>query len=172
MAASPRYEAGQTIEDFFREHRGKVHAICRSLLDDSAEAEDATQQVFLAAFRALARGTVPRRPEAWLAAIARNECRACSQSRQHMATTSEAIESPAGDPSALVLKRAEVAAVWEAIGELPPSQREALLLREVRGLSYEELADGLQLTRPSIRSLLSRARQAVRTRLGDVRAAL
>jgi DNA-binding CsgD family transcriptional regulator len=68
--------------------------------------------------------------------------------------------------------RAEVSAVWAAIGELPPSQREALLLREVRGLSYDELADDLQLTRPSIRSLLARARHALRTRLGEGVAAL
>jgi RNA polymerase sigma-70 factor (ECF subfamily) len=172
MAVSPGYEPAATIEEFFREHRAKVQMICRSLLDDFGEAEDAAQQVFLAAFRALAAGTVPRRPEAWLAAIARNECRARAQSRRPVAATSEELESPDADPSALVLKRAEVAAVWEAIGELPPSQREALLLREVRGLSYEELADDLQSTHPSIRSRLARARQAVRGRLGEGGAAL
>lgn len=172
MAVSPRYEPGETIDEFFREHGAKVQTICRSMLDDSGEAEDAAQQVFLAAFRAIAAGTTPRRPEAWLSAIARNECRARAQARRPVVTTGEHIESPDADPSVLALKRAEVAAVWEAIGELPPTQREALLLREVRGLSYDELADDLQLTRPSIRSLLSRARQAIRARLGDGWAAI
>jgi RNA polymerase sigma-70 factor (ECF subfamily) len=167
MAVSPRYEPGETIEELFRAHGAKVQLICRSMLADSGEAEDAAQQVFLAAFRSLAGGTVPRRPEAWLAAIARNECRGRAQSRLPVAATNEEVESPIADPSAQVVKRAEVAAVWEAIGELPPTQREALLLREVRGLSYKELADDLQLTRPSIRSLLTRARQAIRARLGD-----
>jgi RNA polymerase sigma-70 factor (ECF subfamily) len=172
MAVSPRYEPGPTIEELFREHHARVQTICRSLLDDPADAEDATQQVFLAAFRALAGGTVPRRPEAWLAAIARNECRGRSRSRPAVAPLGADVASPDGDPSALALQRTEVAAVWEAIAELPATQRQAILLREVRGLSYEELADDMQLTRPSIRSLLSRARQAIRARLGDGWAAL
>jgi RNA polymerase sigma-70 factor (ECF subfamily) len=172
MAVSPRYEPDEVIEEFFRAHGAKVQSICRSLLSDSGEAEDASQQVFLAAFRALAGGTVPRRPEAWLAAIARNECRARAQSRPPVPASNEELESPGADPSALVARRAEVAAVWEAVEDLPPSQREAFLLREVRGLSYKELADDLQLSHPSIRSLLARARQAVRARLIDSAAAL
>jgi RNA polymerase sigma-70 factor (ECF subfamily) len=172
MPVSPRYEPGELIEEFFREHHAKVQAICRSLLSDSGEAEDASQQVFLAAFRALAGGTVPRRPEAWLAAIARNECRARAQSRPPVAATNEELESPGADPSALMVRRAEVTAVWEAVKDLPPTQREAFLLREVRGLSYKELADDLHLTHPSIRSLLARARQAIRARIGGGAAAI
>jgi RNA polymerase sigma-70 factor (ECF subfamily) len=172
VAASPEYEARAAVEELFREHRPNVYAICRSQLGDPGEAEDATQQVFLAAFRALANGTVPVRPGAWLAAIARNECHARAHARPPVATVDELAESPEADPSTQVVTRAEVSAVWAAIGELPPSQREALLLREVRGLSYDELADDLQLTRPSIRSLLARARHALRTRLGEGAAAL
>ena len=167
MAVSPRYQAGATIEELFREHGASVQLICASMLLDRGEAEDAAQQVFLAAFRALANGTVPRNPAAWLATIARNECRARAQSSPPLATSEELVDSADTDPAVLLLRRAQVSAVWDAIGELPPTQREALLLREVRGLSYDELADDLQLTRPSIRSLLTRARQAVRARLGD-----
>jgi DNA-binding CsgD family transcriptional regulator len=66
-----------------------------------------------------------------------------------------------------VIRRAEIAALWEAISELPPLQREALLLREVRGLSYDQLSDNLALSRSSVRSLLSRARRRIRVRLQD-----
>src|SRR6476620_730787 len=172
MAASPRSQASATIEELFREHGASVQMICSSMLLDRGEAEDAAQQVFLAAFRALANGTVPRKPAAWLATIARNECRARAQTRPPVATSDELVDSADTDPSVLLLRHAQVSAVWDAIGELPPAQREALLLREVRGLSYDELADDLQLTRPSIRSLLTRARRALRARLDEGAAAL
>ena len=59
----------------FDEHAPMVLAICRYLLRDPQAAEDAAQETFLSAHRSLLRGTEPRDPTAWLATIARNECR-------------------------------------------------------------------------------------------------
>jgi DNA-directed RNA polymerase specialized sigma24 family protein len=59
-------------EALYREHEAAVAKLCRSLLRDRAEAEDATQQVFLAAHRALLNGSAPREPLAWLLAVARH----------------------------------------------------------------------------------------------------
>src|SRR5204862_72820 len=145
----------------------------RALLRDRAEAEDATQQVFLSAHRALLKGSAPREPLAWLLAVARHEC--YLRSRQRMATPVPTGDVPDGstpDASAQVLRAGELATVWEEVGQMPRAQREAFLLREIRGLSYGQLAEELSLSTPSVRSLLLRARTRLRHRLRDVAAGL
>jgi hypothetical protein len=76
------------------------------------------------------------------------------------------------DASAQVLRAGELATVWDEVGQLPRAQREAFLLREIRGLSYGQLAAELSLSTPSVRSLLLRARARLRHRLRDVAAGL
>jgi len=160
-------------EALYREHHAAVARLCRSLLRDRAEAEDATQQVFLAAHRALLNGSAPQEPLAWLLAVARHECYA--RFRQRAATpvpTGDVPDGSAPDASAQVLRAGELATVWEEVGQMPRAQREAFLLREIRGLSYGQLAEELSLSTPSVRSLLLRARARLRHRLRDVAAGL
>ena len=174
--AVPATEQNGTSHDteaLYREHGAAVAALCGSLLRDRGETEDATQQVFLSAHRALLSGATPREPRAWLLAVARNECYA--RFRQRAATpvpTGDAPETAAGDTSAQVVRAGELATMWDEVGRMPPAQREAFILREIHGLSYGQLADELSLSRPSVRSLLLRARTRVRRRLGDVAAGL
>src|SRR5262249_45619378 len=168
----PAREARATLEQLYREHGGGVLTLCSHLLRDRGEAEDAAQQSFVSAFRALLAGTVPRDDEAWLRTIARNECWARS-GRGVVVPLSERLEAPPGaDPVAAAIRGADFAAVWTAIAELPTKQRSALLLREVRGLTYDELADDLRTSRHSVRSLLLRARHTVRARLEKGAAAI
>lgn len=157
-------------EELFERHARMVGALSLALLRDRAEAEDATQQVFLSAYRALLGGSQPREPAAWLATIARNECRARLRSRTHEPGMARDLESVPGgtDPAAEAFRRADLAALWAAVGELPGQQREALLLREFGGLSYEELAAALSVTMPAVESLLVRARRSLRARLAPV----
>jgi RNA polymerase sigma factor (sigma-70 family) len=141
--------------------------LCHALLRDGAEAEDAAQQVFLAAHRALLNGTTPREPAAWLATIARNECWARIRARMREPLPSDEVDGAASlsDPLAEAIRNADLAALWSAVAELPRRQRDALLLREFGGLSYEELAGALAVSGPAVESLLFRARQSMRTRL-------
>ena len=174
--AVPATEPNGTSHDteaLYREHGAAVAALCGSLLRDRGETEDATQQVFLSAHRALLNGAAPREPRAWLLAVARNECYA--RFRQRAATpvpTGDAPETATGDASAQVVRAGELAKMWDEVGRMPPAQREAFILREIHGLSYGQLADELSLSRPSVRSLLLRARARLRRRLGDVAAGL
>ena len=159
-------------EALYREHGAAVERLCGSLLRDRAEAEDATQQVFLSAHRALLNGATPREPLAWLLAVARNECFA--RFRQQAALplqAGEATDGATADASVHALRAGELARVWEEVERMPAAQREVFLLREIRGLSYGQLAEQLSLSRPSVRSLLLRARMRLRRRLGDVVAA-
>jgi RNA polymerase sigma-70 factor (ECF subfamily) len=163
----------EQTEALYRTHGAAVAALCWSLLRDRAEVEDATQQVFLSAHSALLNGTVPREPLAWLLSVARNECYA--RFRRRATAPVPAGEAPDGavaDASVHALRAGELASMWDEIGRMPPAQREAFLLREIRGLSYRQLADQLSLSPPSVRSLLLRARTRLRHRLGDVTAAV
>lgn len=175
IAARPpeRNGASEHTEALYRDHGAAVAALCRSLLRDRGEAEDATQQVFLSAHRALLEGTTPQEPLAWLLAVARNECYA--RFRRRAATpvpAGEAADGATVDASVHVLRAGELASMWDEVGRMPRAQREAFLLREIRGLSYGQLATELSLSASSVRSLLLRARTRLRHRLGDVAAGL
>jgi RNA polymerase sigma factor (sigma-70 family) len=171
-ATSPAATSDRT-DALYRQHSRSVARICRALLRDNAEAEDATQQVFLSAHRALLRGAAPREPAAWLATIARNECWARIRARMStpLATPDGSADRIAG-PQNEAIERAELEALWQALADLPRTQRDAFLLREIRGLSYDQLAEHLALSHASVRSLLGRARQRLRLRLRDIHSSL
>lgn len=154
-------------EALYTQHRRLVTGLCRALLRDAGEAEDAAQQTFLSAHRALVNGSSPEEPAAWLATIARNECwaRIRNRMREPLPTADVDHEASASDPVAEAIRNADLAAMWSAIAELPRQQRDALLLREFGGLSYEELAGALAVSGSAVESLLFRARQGVRMRL-------
>jgi RNA polymerase sigma factor (sigma-70 family) len=158
--------AAARTEALFTEHGRTVAALCRVLLRDPAEAEDATQQTFLSAHRALAGGTKPREPAAWLATIARNECwsRIRARMREPLPVEVDAM-SDGDDPLAEAIRRADLRALWRAVDELPQQQRDALLLREFGGLSYVELSAALAVSEPAVESLLFRARDTLRRKL-------
>jgi RNA polymerase sigma-70 factor, ECF subfamily len=166
--------AAARTEELFAAHRRTVFGLCRALLRDPVEAEDALQQTFLSAHRALLNGTRPQAPAAWLATIARNECwsRISTRMREPLPTAAVEAEAPGADPLAEALRRADLAALWQAIEALPRAQRNALLLREFGGMSYEELAAALDVSGSAVESLLFRARTRLRGQLRTAYAAL
>ena len=100
--------------ELFTDHGRMVVGLCRLLLRDRAEAEDASQQVFVSAHRALLSGAVPREPAAWLAAIARNECRARVRARMREPLT---LPQPPhlADPLASAADAGDLDALWSAL---------------------------------------------------------
>ena len=162
--------AAARTEQLFGEYGRTVHGLCRALLRDRAEAEDAAQQTFLSAHRALLNGTDPREPAAWLATIARNECwsRIRTRMREPLATEEVDAVSSANDPLTEAIRRADLRALWLAIEELPKKQRDALLLREFGGMSYGELSAALAVSGSAVESLLFRARDGLRGKLRAV----
>ena len=133
--------AAARTELLYTEYGRTVSVLCQVLLRNRAEAEDAAQQTFLSAHRALLNGSEPREPAAWLATIARNECWARIRTRMREPLPVEELETVAttNDPLAEAIRRADLAALWHAIEALPRQQRDALLLREFGGLTYDEL---------------------------------
>jgi RNA polymerase sigma-70 factor (ECF subfamily) len=148
-----------------------VYGVCRLILRDATEAEDAAQQTFLSAYRGLLAGQEPREPSAWLGTIARNECRGRLRSRKTEPLTLVDAES-GHDTQREAGRRAEIEALCAALAELPPQQRDAVVLREFYGLSYREVAAALGVSGAAVESILFRSRKRLQAHLRPLRAAL
>src|SRR5262245_46710683 len=166
-----RRAAGERIAALFEVHGRMVYGVCRLILRDPVEAEDAAQQTFLSAYRGLLAGQEPREPSAWLGTIARNECRARLRGRSE--EPGRLAGEPVGDDLQRDLgRREEITALCAALAELPPPQRDAIVLREFYGLSYAEVGAALGLSGPAVESLLSRSRKRLQEQLRPLRSAL
>jgi RNA polymerase sigma factor (sigma-70 family) len=163
-------EIGARIGELFEAHARLVHGLCRVILRDRDEAEDAVQQTFLSAYRSMLKGIEPQDPPAWLATIARNECRTRLRARMaRPVALVDDLERSTDDVERAAAHRAEIEALCAAIAELPERQREAVLLREFYGLSYDEVAVALELSGAAVDSLLWRSRQRLQEVLRPAR---
>jgi len=158
-----RPEVQVVVQDLFECHGERVLAYCRRRLRSQEEAEDALQTTFLYACRGLQRGVVPKTEIAWLLKIAHNVCLSTWDSdrrrrRLELVQDPERLEAltPAG-PSG----HESVIALEDALGDLTDLQRRAILLREWRGLSYNEIAEELDLSQSAVETLLFRARRTL-----------
>jgi RNA polymerase sigma-70 factor (ECF subfamily) len=153
------------IGELYERHERMIRALCRLLLRDDVEAEDAAQQTFLSAYAGLINGTVPERPTAWLATIARRECWSRLAQRRNQPLLLDDADLPQGEARDALedaLRNADFSALWAAVNALPRQQRAAFLLRECSGLSYGQMAEALGATESAIESLLVRARRQLR----------
>ena len=159
--------AAEAAALLYERHQGLILAFCLRRLRNREEAEDAAQQTFLKAFRAMRGGFRPAAERAWLYRIAENVCcdrqRANGRRGRHEATDGAQVLElvPARDSHA-------IEGLDEALAGLTASQRQALLLREWQGLSYHEIAAELQLSKSAVETLLFRARRTLAKRLEAV----
>jgi len=144
------------IERLYREHRAGLVRLVERELHDQDEAEDVVQTAFLDAQRALERGTIPRNPRAWLATIALNAGRRLRRRRLN----AEPLEDYA------VQEGSGTVEIRAALSGLPNEQREAVLYRDLLGLSYGETADQMGTSVNAVTMLLYRGRQRLRETLG------
>jgi RNA polymerase sigma-70 factor, ECF subfamily len=149
------------VERLYEGHRAEVYRTALRALGNADDAEDVTQAAFVDAYSAILRGSRPSAPRAWLLAIAENVRR-----RRFRTALRRPREEPFGAEIASgELSHEQADAVRRALATLPPQQREVLLLREVSGLSYDEIAARSGSTVASVQMLLFRARRALREEL-------
>jgi len=156
--------AAEAVAELYAGHARMVAGICRGMLRDPDEAADAVQETFVAAQRSLLAGPHPNEPAAWLATIARNECRMRIRRRMAAPMTTVLDENLDGHGDTTyggAVQAAGIAELREALVDMPERQREALLLREVRGLSYDEVAKAMDVSPPAVETLIFRARKRV-----------
>lgn len=165
MASNPREtraDADRSFERLYEGHRSEVYRAALRELGNAADAEDVTQAAFVDAYRALLRGSRPRAPRAWLLAIAENVRRRRFRVA-HRRPREEPLDVETAASTELSDERAD--AIQSALAELPPQQRNVFLLREIAGLSYDEIAERLDSTVASVQMLLFRARRTLRATL-------
>jgi RNA polymerase sigma factor (sigma-70 family) len=153
----------RAFERIYRRHAGDVYRYALAVLRNSADAEDVTQTTFLNAYRSYTRGERPRNAQNWLIAIAHNVCR--QRFRQSMRRPEE-VEYDDAIPDAVPDDEAPTAEdIQRALGQLAFNQRAALVMRELEGRSYAEIAVILGTSVSAVETLIFRARRALREQL-------
>lgn len=155
-----------------RLYHGRILSLCLSMLLDRAEAEDAAQEAFVKAFASLDQYTRNASFSAWLYRIASNHCLDVLRKKKRQKTDSldgmidqkgdsfDAIgaESFRGEDSGSE-KKETLDLAMQMLATLSPDYRQVLILREVEGLTYEEISSVLKVSLDAVKSRLRRARQ-------------
>ena len=159
MALTRRGHHG-AFEALVQRYQPRLLAFCRHMLGSQEDAEDVLQEVFAASYNALLADERPINARPWLYRIARNRC--LNHLRRPQAAGQDSMdvfERDGGVTTAdTVHRREEFRQIVADVGELPETQRTALLLREIDALSYDQIAEAMDTTVPSVKSLLVRAR--------------
>jgi RNA polymerase sigma factor (sigma-70 family) len=163
LAQRPR-AADRSFERLYKKHVHAVYRYALAVLHNEADAEDVTQTTFLSAYRAFKRGERPHTPHNWLIKIAHNVCRQRfrdSSRRPQEVEFDESVAPATTDdpdvPTATEIRR--------ALGFLAFNQRAALVMRELEGRSYAEIAQILDVSVGAVETLIFRARRALREQL-------
>jgi RNA polymerase sigma factor (sigma-70 family) len=148
------------FEALVARYQSRLLAFCRHMLSSREDAEDVLQEVFAAAFNAMLADEREINVRPWLYRIARN--RSLNHLRRAQAVGMDSMDihlSEGGLTTAdKVHKREEFRLLIADVQDLPETQKSALLLREIDALSYDQIAEAMETTVPSVKSLLVRAR--------------
>jgi RNA polymerase sigma-70 factor (ECF subfamily) len=164
-----RFQAGEAeaLSILFEMHVERVFAYARHLLDNREDAEEVTQEAFLRAFERAAafRGECPFR--GWLFGIARNLCFDRLRQPRLLLLEPDEAERRTDEGSGAAQMETQ-ALVRRALAELPEEYRLALTLCDVEEWDAREVAAALEKSLPATKSLLDRARRALRARLTEL----
>jgi len=162
LAQQPRMD--RAFERLYRRHVLDVYRYAVVVLRSREDAEDVTQTTFMNAYRAYQRGERPKSPRNWLIAIAHNVCR---QRFRQAARRPQEVEFEDDHADEFVPDDDTPTAedIRRALGHLAFNQRAALVMREIEGRSYAEIAEVLTMSVGAVETLIFRARRALREQL-------
>ncbi len=163
------------------EHQRMVVQLAMNLLGDHEEALDLSQDVFLRVFRTIHRFRGHSSLRTWIYRIAVNQAR--NRHRfwrrrhradqvsldEHVAVHGDFLLAGGPTPDRVLVQKELAVRVQRALDNLPFDQHTAIVLREIDGLSYEEISYSLDVPIGTVKSRLTRARRALRLELGEVR---
>ncbi len=160
LVAMTRRGNQAAFETLVHRYQGRLLAFCQHMLRSKEDAEDVLQEVFAASYNALLADDRPINTRPWLYRIARNRClNHLRKPKPSGLDSMDIFERDNGTSTAdTVHRREEFRQIVADVGLLPETQRSALLLREIDALSYEQIAEAMDTTVPSVKSLLVRAR--------------
>jgi RNA polymerase sigma-70 factor (ECF subfamily) len=174
----------ESFAQLMRLHERQIFNFTYRMLGDEEEAEDLTQDIFIAAFKGIRKFRGEAKFSTWLYRIALNQTRNrikylsrrdffAKQNRRAQHKEESPWENPefladsAPTPEQWTLTKSMAAQVQECLDQIPPQARQILVLRDVQGFSYEELSEMLSLNPGTVKSRLHRARSALQQRLAD-----
>lgn len=166
----------QAFEQLVVRYQRQIFSLIYQMTRDVEVVEDIGQDVFVAAFRALHTFQARSSFFTWLYRIAINQCKNYTASsnrakefeqRYQQEYSAPGDEQRGRNPQSTLLAKEFVEQMEQAMHMLPEEQRTALLLCEIEGLSYQEIADVLECPVGTIRSRISRARTALQEQLGN-----
>lgn len=159
-----RAQAGDVgaFEELVRLHYGKVFGVCLGVCGNRSDAEDAAQDAFVRAWRALPSFRGDSAVSTWLYRIATNVSLTLISRRRESVSDDvperpDVTESPEGQFEGME----RIGVVQQTLQQLTPDARAAFILRDIEGLSYDEIAQNLDITLSAVKSRIFRARQAV-----------
>lgn len=181
-----RLRAGEAaaFDHLVAERSGDVYALLYRLTEDAEEARDLTQETFLRAFQNISRFRGEADLKTWLFRIAINESRNRHrwwQRRRRDKTISldapcgtgetplsETVSSSFDNPEQETLRREREKILLKALNDLPDIFREAIVLCDIEGFSYEEIAQALEINIGTVKSRIARGREELRKKLEDI----
>jgi len=166
------------FDELVRRYEGKIYGLAYRFMGNHADAGDLAQDTFIRIYQALSGFRGDAAFSTWLYRIAANICRDELRKRQrrHSVSMEEMIDaSPANVPTAdgsyspeeTVQRREVQRQVQLCLNELTDDHRLVLIMREIQGLSYEEIASALQCSIGTVKSRISRARNALKEKLSE-----
>ena len=159
------HAASRHLDDLYRRHGGDVYRYALAVLGNHADAEDVTQTTFLNAYRALEQGVRPRKSANWLLTIASNAIKQRfrqEQARPRQVELDRDVPANGGEADGPT-----VGELLTALSKIPPQQRQAIVLREFEGRSYNEIAEIIGVTTSALETLLFRARRSLTEELAQ-----
>src|SRR5215510_8962612 len=167
-----RFLAGEEVafERLVERYYQRIDRLAQQVIRHPMAAEDITQEVFLRAYRAIPRFRGEASFYSWLYRIAINLClNHLRQQANHLALAAEPDGAAvAADPSSLLETQEQEHLVRKAIDALPPHYRVAVILRDLEGLSYQEIADILGIPLGTVKSRINFGKRLLREKLRGV----
>ena len=160
------------FEELVRAHQTHIYNLTYRVTGNHEDASDAAQDAFVRAFQALSRFRQEAAFSTWLYRIATNAALDLVRRRPAVPPVELPVDHPApNDPEAEVHRREVSRRVHAAVGQLPVEYRAVVVLRDLQGLAYDEIAKTLDIPVGTVRSRLSRGRDALKALLTDLVAA-
>lgn len=159
------------FEMLVREYEKNVYNLALRMVGNSEDAADMSQEAFIKAYNSLNSFRGDSKFSVWLYRIVSNVCLDFIRSRKRKQTVSLSVEDDNGEdveldiaddtqsPERLMDKQLTRDAVRRGLASLPPGQRQILLLREIQGMSYDEIAEVLNVEAGTVKSRIFRARK-------------
>jgi RNA polymerase sigma-70 factor (ECF subfamily) len=156
-------------------HLDAAYNLARWLMKNEQDAKDVVQESYIRAFRFFNTWKGESDAKPWLLKIVRNGCYTALQGNQNRQDSVEydddlhGDQHPSADPETFLLQKFDQAAVRSALESLPTAFREALILCELEGLSYKEIAEVTGVAAGTIMSRISRARSKLKELISQMR---